>query len=83
MFGDIAHGAMLLALGLFAIMNNKQLESGPLKMLSQFRYMLTMMGFFAFYCGFIYNDFAGFNMNFFNSCFDPPPHPASGDEANT
>lgn len=49
-------------------------------MLSQFRYMITLMGFFAIYCGFIYNDFAGFNMNFFSSCYDPPYHPKEGGE---
>ena len=38
------------------------------------------MGFFSIYCGFIYNDFAGFNMNFFSSCFTPPPHPAKDEE---
>ena len=36
--------------------------------------MITMMGFFAFYCGFIYNDLIGFNVNLFNSCYNPPPH---------
>lgn len=69
------HGAMIFAFGLFAIKYNKILEKGSFKMLSQFRYMITLMGFFAIYCGFIYNDFAGFNMNFFSSCFDPPFHP--------
>ena len=43
------------------------------------RYMITLMGFFSIYCGFVYNDLAGFNMNFFNSCFDPPFHEKSND----
>ena len=30
-----------------------------------------MMGFFAFYCGWIYNDFLGMNLNIFGSCYDP------------
>ena len=75
MFGDVVHGAMIFALGLFAIKYNEILGKGSFKMLSQFRYMITLMGFFAIYCGFIYNDFAGFNMNFFSSCFNPPFHP--------
>jgi V-type H+-transporting ATPase subunit a len=33
--------------------------------------MIVMMGFFAFYCGFIYNDFIGVSLNIFGSCFDP------------
>jgi V-type H+-transporting ATPase subunit a len=43
--------------------------------------MISLMGFFALYCGFIYNDFAGFNMNFFSSCFAPhyPPPPDDKD----
>ena len=35
------------------------------------RYMVLMMGFFAFYCGWIYNDFMGYNLNIFGSCYDP------------
>jgi V-type H+-transporting ATPase subunit a len=36
------------------------------------------MGFFAIYCGLIYNDFAGFSMNIFNSCYDTTPIPPPG-----
>ena len=75
MFGDIAHGTMLFVLGLYAIFNHHQLENGTFKILARMRYMITLMGFFAIYCGFIYNDLAGFNMNFFSSCYNPPPHP--------
>jgi V-type H+-transporting ATPase subunit a len=35
------------------------------------RYMVLMMGFFAFYCGWIYNDFLGMNLNIFGSCYTP------------
>ena len=28
------------------------------------------MGFFAFYCGFMYNDFVSIPINFFESCYD-------------
>jgi V-type H+-transporting ATPase subunit a len=79
MFGDIAHGAMILALGIYLIMNNDMLSKGSFKLFSEMRYMITMMGFFATYCGFIYNDMAGFNMNFFTSCFNPPFHPGEKD----
>jgi V-type H+-transporting ATPase subunit a len=71
MFGDIAHGAFLFVFGIYLIFNRLNVEKGPLKIFSSLRYMITLMGFFAVYCGFIYNDFAGFNMNFFSSCFNP------------
>ena len=29
-----------------------------------------MMGFFAFYCGWIYNDFLGMNLNILGSCYN-------------
>lgn len=29
-----------------------------------------MMGFFAFFCGFMYNDFVAFPIEFFDSCYD-------------
>lgn len=34
--------------------------------------MIIMMGFFALYCGFIYNDFMGMGLNLFGSCYDIP-----------
>jgi V-type H+-transporting ATPase subunit a len=34
------------------------------------RFMLTMMGFFAFYNGFIYNDFLSISLNLFGSCYE-------------
>ena len=34
--------------------------------------MIGMMGFFALYCGFIYNDFMGLGLNLFGSCYTLP-----------
>lgn len=36
-----------------------------------FRYLLALMGFFAFYCGFIYNDFTSISLDLFGSCYQP------------
>ena len=41
--------------------------------------MVVMMGFFAFYCGWIYNDFLGMNLNIFGSCY-PIVRDSSGQE---
>jgi len=39
------------------------------KSLISVRYMFLMMGFFACYNGFIYNDFLSFGLNLFGSCY--------------
>jgi len=73
MFGDIGHGLVLFSLGLYLVFNDSWISksSGFLKNFSRLRYMITLMGFFAFYCGWIYNDLIGFSYNFFGSCYDP------------
>lgn len=80
MFGDIAHGGILFAFGLYLIFNDEKIKKSPLKLFSLLRYMITMMGFFAFYCGFIYNDFMGFNLNIFGTCVTENIPPALSDE---
>lgn len=71
MFGDIGHGALLFALGIYLVFNDDWIskKGGVFKIFSRLRYMLILMGFFAFYCGWIYNDLIGFNYNFFGSCY--------------
>lgn len=71
MFGDIGHGLVLFALGLFLIFFDEEVRRSKFSAFSRLRYMVALMGFFAFYCGWVYNDFIGFSMNLFGSCYGP------------
>ena len=70
MFGDIGHGGALLAFGAYLVYKGKLLNGTPLAGLVQIRYLLALMGFFAFYCGFIYNDFLSLPINLFGTCYN-------------
>lgn len=70
MFGDIGHGGALFAFGAYLVIKAKDLATTGFKDLLPFRYLLAMLGFFAFYCGFIYNDFLALPTNLFGSCYE-------------
>jgi len=71
MFGDIGHGAILLAFGLYMVFGVDENTINPVfKMMRPHRYMFTLMGFFSVYCGLIYNDYLSFSLNLFGSCYD-------------
>jgi V-type H+-transporting ATPase subunit a len=71
MFGDIAHGGLLLTFGLFLIFKEDSLKNSPIfSIMLPFRYLLALMGFFACYCGFIYNDFTSISLDIFGSCYE-------------
>lgn len=77
MFGDIFHGFLLLLFGGFLCQFHEQLKDSALGALGGARYLLLMMGFFAFFSGVCYNDFASIPI-WGGSCFidttpDPPP----------
>ena len=59
MFGDIGHGGILLLFAIFLCLFNEKIEKSKsiLKQILFARYFLLLMGFFAVYCGFLYNDF--------------------------
>lgn len=58
MFGDIGHGAVLFLLGAaLCILEPRLKDREGIKETLPYRYMLLLMGFFATYCGFMYNDF--------------------------
>jgi len=60
MFGDIAHGALVLFFGIYLLRNegrnragNKELDVVS-ELFGQYRYLVVLMGFFSVYCGFMY-----------------------------
>lgn len=72
MFGDIGHGLLLFLFGSYLLYKNDSLsKSGSelLKGCSKARYLLFLMGAFAFYCGIMYNDFLSIPLDFFGSCY--------------
>lgn len=59
MFGDLGHGAVLFFVGaVMCLFNSKIQEASPgMEMILKARYLILLMGFFATFCGLIYNDF--------------------------
>ncbi|CAD8116962.1 unnamed protein product [Paramecium sonneborni] len=62
MFGDIGHGFCLLMFGIYNIFYK-------FEPFYELRYLILLMGFFSFYCGWIYNDFVSLSLNLFGSCY--------------
>ena len=76
MFGDLGHGCVILSLGIFLCLASDLLKAkapamGPLLDL---RYIILLMGLFAAYCGFIYNDFMSIPLFIFDSCYPVNPN---------
>jgi len=72
MFGDIGHGLLLLLFGTYLVLFSNNISKGNnelLKAFSKARYLLFLMGFFAFYCGWMYNDFLSIPFDLFGSCY--------------
>ena len=71
MFGDLAHGLIILAASIFLILRKRSIErdDGIAKPLLQYRYLLLLSGFFASFGGFITNDFAGMPLYLGKSCY--------------
>lgn len=60
MFGDIGHGFILLLFGIYMCLYSDQIKNNKkslLRPLIQGRWLFLLMGIFAFYCGWIYNEF--------------------------
>lgn len=72
MFGDAAHGTAVLIFGLFLYFNSKSLSVSLQNNFLQIKslgVLLTFMGFFAIYCGLMYNDFVALPITFIPSCY--------------
>jgi len=71
MYGDIGHGLFLMCAGLYLIYHEKSMGEERLGEMAgglyMGRYMIAMMGFFAVYAGFIYNDVFSLGLNLFGS----------------
>jgi V-type H+-transporting ATPase subunit a len=82
MYGDIGHGTLLTIFAAFLLYKEKQfLAQERRKQLNEIfsmafagRYLLLMMGLFAVYCGWIYNDCMSVAINAFGSTWEFP-HP--------
>ena len=71
MFGDIGHGGLILLLSIWLVLKKDEiLKSMPdLKLLVKTRYFFLLCGFFAFFNGWIYNDFFAMPLGIFGSCY--------------
>jgi len=71
MYGDIGHGTFLFCAGLYMLWNEQANDKAKLGEMAgglhTGRYMITMMGFFAIYAGFVYNDCFSLGLNLFTS----------------
>jgi len=79
MFGDFGHGLCMLSAGLIICCkaNAWKKEGGMKKFIAELRFMICLMGFFAAYCGLIYNEFFSIAVPLTSSCYEigPPSDP--------
>jgi V-type H+-transporting ATPase subunit a len=71
MFGDIGHGFLLILFSCYLFYDAEELKKPKalLKDIYKARHLFLLMGFFAFYCGWMYNDFISMPLNLFGTCY--------------
>ena len=69
MFGDAGHGSLLLILGIVLVIMAPSEAKRKRNLLEYVRYVILLCGFFACYCGFVYNEFFSIPMSIFPSCY--------------
>ncbi|KFH17306.1 putative vacuolar proton translocating ATPase subunit A [Toxoplasma gondii MAS] len=70
MYGDIGHGLCVMLMGLWLLFRAnalKQDRTAALHGAVKYRYMVFLMGFFAFFGGFMYNDWFALGLDIFGS----------------
>jgi len=75
MFGDIGHGFLVTLFAIWVIRNAQLLEKSKdefVQIIHSGRYVLFFMGFFATYCGFIYNDFFAMGLHIWPTTWGAP-----------
>jgi V-type H+-transporting ATPase subunit a len=82
MFGDIGHGSLLFLIGIILTLFAEPIRraSPGAEGLLSIRYLILLMGFFALFCGLMYNDFLAIPIWLFDSCYelrDLPVDPAN------
>jgi V-type H+-transporting ATPase subunit a len=72
MFGDFGHGLCMFFAGLVICCKSNawKKEGGMKKFIAELRYMILLMGFFAAYCGLIYNEFFSIPIPLADSCYE-------------
>ena len=83
MYGDVGHGVCMLLMASCLCLFNSYLEKKvpSLAPMLSARYMLLMMGFFAVYCGLMYNDMMAIPIwSAWGSCYEIPEKTTPGQE---
>lgn len=70
MFGDIGHGFTLICFTSLIFIKGWGSTPNPDDFAYQLRYLFLLMGFFATYCGLMYNDFCAIPLDLFGSCYN-------------
>ena len=74
MFGDVGHGGVLFLVSTVLCLMSDFLKrvcagNGAVMGILSLRYILLLMGFFALFCGLMYNDFVAIPLFIFDSCY--------------